>query len=332
MEEVVPPGDHSSFRLEHWLGFFILVAILLFIDLFFHRRARRILVREALVWTIFWIGIALSFNFWIYFQFGQEMGLQFLTGYLIEEALSVDNLFVFLVIFRHFGVKPEYQHRILFWGILGAIVMRLFFILAGTYFIDRFHFLVYVLGVFLIFTGFKLLLQRETHVDPERSWVLRIYRRWFPVTTDFEGPKFVVKRDGKRFATPLFLVLVAVETTDLVFAIDSVPAIIAITRNNFIVFTSNIFAILGLRSIYFLLAGIMDMFRFLKVGLSLVLMFVGVKMLIKDVYDMPIQVSLGVIAGILASAVAASLVLPRQLPRETLPPEERTPPQPAEEG
>ena len=299
--------------LVYWLGFGVLIAFLLFLDLaVFHRKAHRVRTKEAALMTGFWVSLALGFNAWIWARFGGQKGLEFLTGYLLEEALSVDNLFVFIVIFRHFAVRPEYQHRILFWGILGAVFFRLTFILAGNQLIERFHFMIYVFGLFLVFTAFKLLLHKDAEVDPERGWALRLFRRWFPVTNEFEGPHFILKRDGRRFATPLLLVLVVIETTDIVFAVDSVPAILAITRDSFIVFTSNIFAILGLRSVYFLLAGMMDAFRFLKVGLSLILAFVGVKMLLTDVFKMHIAVALGVVAGIIAVSVAASLLVPKR--------------------
>jgi tellurite resistance protein TerC len=303
------PGE----PLVYWFVFAGIIALCLFLDLaVFHRKAHRVRTKEAALMTGFWVSLALGFNAWIWANFGSQKGLEFLTGYLLEEALSVDNIFVFIVIFRHFAVRPEFQHRILFWGILGAVFFRLAFILAGKGLIEHFHFMIYVFGLFLIYTAFKLLLHKDAEVDPERSLPLRLFRRWFPVTTEFEGPRFVIKRDGRRFATPLLLVLVVVETTDIVFAVDSVPAILAITQDSFIVFTSNIFAILGLRSVYFLLAGMMDAFRFLKVGLSLILAFVGVKMLLTDVFKMHIAVALGMVAGIIAVSVAASLLVPKR--------------------
>lgn len=304
-------GDQIDIPLPYWVAFFVLVVVLLGIDLFFHRKERRIGIREAAAWTSFYVFLAVLFNVWIYLRFGAEPALLFTTGYLIEEALSVDNIFVFVIIFRYFRVKPEFQHRILFWGILGAIVMRLLFILAGVTLIERFHFTIYILGAFLVATGIKLLFQKEEDIDPARNWALRLFKRYIPTTTEFEGARFIVKRNGRAYATPLLLVLVVVESTDLVFAVDSVPAIIAITTNKFIVYTSNIFAILGLRSLYFLLAGMMDAFRFLKVGLSLVLVFIGALMVVpKSVVDLPIGVKLGVIAGLLSTAVVISLVLP----------------------
>jgi len=297
-----------------WAGFAALVGTLLLLDItVFHRRAHRVTVREAAAWTAFWVALAVGFGIWIHFRFGQKRSLEFFTGYLIEEALSVDNLFVFLAIFRYFAVKPEYQHRILFWGIIGAVVMRLGFVLAGAGLIHAFHWVIYILGAFLVVTGWKLLFHDVTDVDPSRNWALRIFRRTFRVTEDFDGPQFIVRRNGKNYATPLLLVLVVVETTDLMFAVDSVPAILAITTDTFIVFTSNVFAIMGLRSVYFLLAGIIDFFRFLKVGLSLILMFVGVKMLLSGwTGEIPVAYSLGVVAAILVTSVLMSVVIPRR--------------------
>jgi tellurite resistance protein TerC len=310
-----PAVQAPELSLWYWAGFGLLVVILLFLDLaVFHRKAHRIKPVEAAWTTAFWVALALIFNGWIWVQFGSDRGLKFLTGYLIEEALSIDNIFVFVVIFRHFAVKPEYQHRILFWGILGAIFMRLGFILAGTALIKHFHAIVYLFGAILIYTGVRLMFHRETEIDPERSWVLRLFRRWVPTTTEYEGARFLIRRDGRTYATPLLLVLVVVETTDVMFAVDSVPAILAITTDRFIVFTSNIFAILGLRSIYFLLAGMMEAFRFLKVGLSLILLFVGAKMIAVGwlIEEIPVVASLGVIATIMAGSVVASLAFPRR--------------------
>ncbi len=309
----MPPGPPEEISLPYWIGFAVLVAVLLFLDLaVFHRKAHRVGIREAVAWTIVWIALALAFNVWIYHRFGQDRALKFLAGYLIEEALSVDNIFVFVVIFRYFAVKPEYQHRILFWGILGAILMRLVFVLLGTELIRQFHWAIYVFGGFIVYSGWRLLWQREESIDPGKSWILKVFKKCVPTVQEFEGVKFIVRRDGRRFATPLFLVLVVVEATDLAFAVDSVPAIIGITDDRFIVFTSNIFAILGLRSIYFVLAGMMESFRFLKVGLSLILGFVGTKMLLTDVIEIPVAVALGVVAAILVTSVIASIVLPRQ--------------------
>lgn len=296
-----------------WIGFVVFVVAMLAVDLgLFHRKAHAIRVREALAWTGVWIALALAFNVGVYFWFGSERALEFLTGYLIEKALSVDNLFVFLVVFSYFSVPPKLQHRVLVWGILGALIMRAVMILVGAALLHNFHWLIYIFGAFLIFTGIKLLVQREAEVHPERNPVLRIFRRAVPMVNDYRGQSFFVRENGKWFATPLLMVLVVIEATDVVFAVDSIPAIFAVTSDPFIVFTSNIFAILGLRSLYFALASMMDRFHYLKVGLGLVLAFVGAKMVLADVYKIPIAVSLAVVAGLLATSVIASLLRPRE--------------------
>jgi len=328
-----PVNDGIQVPIGYWVAFFALISVLLFLDLFLHRKVTRISARKAIAWVAFWVSLAVIFNIWVGVRFGQKTALEFTTGYLIEEALSVDNLFVFIVIFRYFKVKPEYQHRILFWGILGAVVFRLLFVLAGTELIKRFHAVVYFFGLLLIYSGWKLLVQRDVEVDPDRNWAVRLFRRYVPTTAEFEGPRFLVRRDGKLVATPLLLVLLVVETTDVVFAVDSVPAVLAITKDAFIVFTSNVFAILGLRSLYFVLAGMMEAFRYLKAGLSLVLVFVGLKMLLSDAIEIPIYVSLGVVASILATSVVLSLVIPRPLPRPPASPADAPPlPPTSDEG
>jgi len=276
----------------------------------FHRKSHTVKYREALIWSVVWIALALIFAVVIYFWHGRTPSLEFVTGYVIELSLSVDNLFVFLLIFRYFQVPPGHQHKVLFWGILGALIMRAIFIAAGVGLIQRFHWVVYVFGVFLVYSGFKLLRQGEAEIHPEKNPVLRLFRRLVPVTRDYEGDKFFVRRPG-LLATPLLVVLVVVETTDLLFAVDSIPAILAITRDAFIVYTSNVFAILGLRSMYFALAGMMEMFRFLHYGLSVVLMFVGSKMLLSHYYEVPTVVALGAVAGILLLSVGASLIRPK---------------------
>ncbi len=293
-----------------WGGFTVFVAGMLALDLgVFHRQAHAVSVREAFVWSVIWVSMALCFNAVIWHWFGRAHGLEFLTGYLIEKALSVDNVFVFLVLFTFFGVPAAYQHRVLFWGILGAIIMRALFIFAGAALLQSFHWVIYLFGGVLILTGIKLFAQRNEVIDPERNVVLRLFRRFVPTVSEYHGQRFTVMKHGKRYATPLLAVLVTVEATDVIFAVDSIPAIFAVTRDPFIVYTSNIFAILGLRAMYFLLAGIMDRFRYLKPGLALVLVFVGVKMLVSEVYKIPIGVSLGVVVGILAAAIGASLVV-----------------------
>jgi len=276
----------------------------------FHRRTHTVKYREALIWSAVWIALAAIFAVVIYFWHGRTPSLEFVTGYVIELSLSVDNLFIFLLIFRYFQVPPGHQHKVLFWGILGALIMRAIFIAAGVGLIQKFHWIIYVFGAFLVYSGIKLFRQGETEIHPEKNPVLRLFRRWVPVTKDYEGDKFLVRRTG-LFATPLLVVLVVVETTDLLFAVDSIPAILAITRDAFIVYTSNVFAILGLRSMYFALAGIMEMFRYLHYGLSVVLMFVGAKMLLSHYYEVPTVVALGAVAGILLLSVAASLLRPK---------------------
>jgi tellurite resistance protein TerC len=294
-----------------WGGFLLLILVLLALDIgVFHRKAHVVRPREALLWSLFWVGLALVFNVFVYFRFGQERALEFLTGYLIEKALSVDNIFVFLVIFSYFSVPSEYQHRVLFWGVLGAILMRALFILAGAALLHAFHGIVVLFGAFLVFTGFRLLAHRAEEIHPERNPLLRLARRLVPVVPEYHGAKFLVAIDGRRYATPLFLVLLAVEGTDLVFALDSIPAIFAVTEDPFIVFTSNIFAVLGLRTLYFLLAGALDKLRYLKVGLGLVLAFVGCKLLVTPWVKIPIGLSLTMVCLLLGGSILASLWTP----------------------
>ena len=296
-----------------WVGFNAFVLAMLAIDLgVFHRREHEVTVREALSWTAVWVALALVFNAVIFFWRGPEAALEFLTGYVIEKSLSLDNIFVFLLIFTYFGVSPVHQHRVLFWGILGALVMRAAFIAAGVGLIQRFHWVIYVFGGFLIITGIKMAVQKGREVHPERNPVLRLFKRFFPVTDRYDGSRFFVKENGRRLATPLFIVLLVVETTDVVFALDSIPAILAITLDPFIVYTSNVFAILGLRALYFALAGVMRMFHYLHYGLSLVLVFVGVKMVLADVYKIPIGVALGVVGATIVGSVLASMLFPVQ--------------------
>jgi tellurite resistance protein TerC len=294
-----------------WAGFVAFVLAMLAIDLgVFHKKAHEVSLKEAGAWTAVWVALALVFNLGVYAWFGPERALEFTTGYLIEKALAVDNIFVFVVIFSTFAIPAIYQHRVLFWGVLGALVMRAAFILAGGAFLQRFHWAIYVFGAVLAITGVKLLLQRNEELHPEKNPVVRGFQKLLPVTHQLHGGKFTILEKGRRYATPLLLALVAVEVTDVIFAVDSIPAIFAITTDPFIVFTSNIFAILGLRSMYFFLAGVITKFTYLKVGLSFVLIFVGMKMLLMDLYKVPIGVSLGIIAGILGLSVVASLVKP----------------------
>jgi tellurite resistance protein TerC len=294
-----------------WIGFTLFVLLALALDLgLFHRHARKVSIREAMGWSAAWILLALIFNAGVYRYLGHRSGLEFLTGYLIELALSVDNLFVFLIIFSYFSVPPHLRHRVLFWGILGAMVMRVAFILAGSALLSAFHWIGYAFGAFLLYTGIKILFQKETEVHPDKNFVLRLVRRFVPVTREFHGSHFFVRQASRLSATPLLLVLLVLETTDLVFAVDSIPAIFGITRDPFIVYTSNIFAVLGLRSLFFLLAGMMDRFHYLPVGLGLVLAFVGAKMVVEGFFPIPIGLSLGVVALLLAGSVVASLLLP----------------------
>ncbi len=295
-----------------WLGFTLFVIALLALDLgVFHRRAHAVGYKEALGWSGFWTSLALGFALLVYRWFGPQPALEFLTGYLIEEALSVDNMFVFLVVFRYFAVPAELQHRVLFWGILGALVMRGAFILAGAALVERFHVLLYVFGGFLLLTGIRLLRDQDAEIDPERNPVRRFFARFVPLVKEYNGDRFVVRAGGRLVATPLLLVLAVIEATDVVFAVDSIPAIFGITTDPFIVYTSNVFAILGLRSLFFVLAGAMSRFHLLKLALGLVLAFVGVKMLVADLVPIPILVSLAVVAALFGGAIALSLVFPR---------------------
>jgi tellurite resistance protein TerC len=296
-----------------WVLFNVFVLAMLALDLgVFHRKAHEVHLREALAWTGVWVTLALLFNAGLWYWQGGTVALQFLTGYFIEKALSVDNIFVFVLIFSAFGVPAAYQHRVLFWGILGALVMRASLITAGIVLIQRFHWVIYVFGAFLVITGIKMAVTENEEVHPERNPVLKLFRRLVPVTPTYEGQHFIVTRGGRRYATPLLLVLVLVETSDLIFAFDSIPAVLAITTDPFIVYTSNVFAILGLRALYFALAGVVRMFHYLHYGLSFVLVFVGVKMLIVDWYKIPVAASLGVIALLLTAAVIASIAWPKK--------------------
>lgn len=296
-----------------WIIFAILVVTVLVIDLgFLNRKAHEVKIREALIWSGVWISLALLFNIGIYFFKGPDTALRFLTGYLIEESLSVDNLFVFLVIFSYFKVPAKYQHGVLFWGIVGAVVFRALFIAGGIALIHKFHWILYVFGGFLIFTGIKLAFKSEEEVHPEANPVLKIFKRWFPVLNEYVEGKYFVRKSGILYATPLFVVLLVIETTDVMFAMDSIPAILAITHDPFIVYTSNVFAILGLRSLYFALAGLMNLFHYLHYGLAVILVFVGAKMMISEFYKIPILLALGVIAGVLALSILASLLWPRK--------------------
>jgi tellurite resistance protein TerC len=297
-----------------WTAFSVFVLGMLALDLgVFSRKPHEVRFREALTWSLVWIALALIFNAWIYFRFGTDKALEFLTGYLIEKALSVDNIFIFVVVFASFAVPKIYQHRVLFWGVFGAILMRAIFIFAGAALLERFHWIIYIFGAILIVTGIRLLIHREIDPHPERNPLYKLAKRLLRTTPEYHGKSFWIIREGKRYATPLMLVLIAIEATDLVFAIDSIPAIFAITTDPFIVYTSNIFAILGLRALYFLLARVIDKFHLLKVGLAFVLMFVGVKMVIAEWVKIPVIVSLIVIATILGGSVVGSLLWPKRV-------------------
>jgi tellurite resistance protein TerC len=300
-------------HISWWIGFHIFVFLMLALDLgVFHRKSHTVSMREALSWSAVWVSFALIFNIGVYFVKGSHSALEFLAGYLLEESLSVDNLFVFLLVFSYFKVPSEYQHKVLFWGIVGALVMRATFIGVGAALINQFHFILYLFGVFLVITGIRMAFDKGNDINPEDNILVKIFRRFFPVVERYEGDKFFVVEDGVRKATLLFIVLLIVEATDILFAVDSIPAVFAVTQDPFIVYTSNIFAIMGLRSLYFALAGIMNLFHYLKFGLSIVLTFIGVKMLIMDVYKIPIGWALGFVVFVLVASIVASKIWPQK--------------------
>jgi len=293
--------------------FNIFILCLLFLDLgVIHRKAHSVGVREAAIWSAVWVSLSLIFNGGIFYFVGQTAGLEFLAGYLIEKALSVDNIFVFLIIFSYFGVPPVYQHKVLFWGVLGALIMRSVFIALGATLIARFDWILYIFGGILVLSGWKMMFQQGVTVHPDKNIFIRLARRFFPVTAGYDSPRFFERRGGKLFITPLLLVLITVETTDVVFAVDSIPAVFGVTRDPFIVYSSNVFAILGLRALYFLLAGMMNSFAYLSHGLALVLIFIGAKMLTEGLIHIPIGISLLVVVGILSIAIGVSLIHSRR--------------------
>jgi tellurite resistance protein TerC len=293
-----------------WLSFSVFVLGMLALDLgVFHRKSHAVSVKEALTWTAVWITISMLFNLFVYFYFGNEKALEFFTAYLVEKSLSVDNIFVIIMIFAYFRVPDSYQHKVLFWGIFGALVMRVIFIFAGIELIHKFHWLIYIFGGFLIITGMRMVIGENKPIEPEKNPLVKLIRRIFPVTESFEGDNFFVKREHKIWATPLFIVVVLIEATDLIFAVDSIPAIIAISDDTFIVYTSNVFAILGLRSLYFALSGIEKYFIYLKYGLATILVFVGIKMCIVDFYKIPVEISLILISFLLAISMIASVLV-----------------------
>ncbi len=296
-----------------WTAFNVFVLGMLALDLgVFHKKSEEITVRNALIWTGIWVVLAMSFNLFVYLYLGKEQGIEFFTGYVIEKSLSVDNIFVIIMIFSYFHVPASYQHKVLFWGIIGALVMRVIFIFAGIELIHRFHWLIYIFGGFLIFTGLRMVFAKEEKIEPERNPVVRLVRRIFPVTESYQSDNFFVRLNGKLWATPLFVVVILIETTDLIFAVDSIPAILAITDDPFIVYTSNVFAILGLRSLYFALSGIEKYFHYLKYGLATILIFVGSKMALMDYHKIPIEVSLIVIVSVLIISIVASVIFPKK--------------------
>jgi tellurite resistance protein TerC len=297
-----------------WIGFHIFIFFMLALDLgIFNRKEHKIAVKEAILWSAVWITLALCFALFIFIEFGKIKALEFITGYVIEYSLSVDNIFVFILIFTYFSVPGRYQHKILFWGIIGALVLRGIFIFAGVALITKFHWIILIFGGFLVFTGIKMLFQKETQMDPDKNSVVKFFRKFLPVTDELHGGRLLVKQNHRTYATPLFLVLLVIESSDLIFAVDSIPAVLAISQERFIVYTSNIFAILGLRSLYFAVAGIMGYFRYLKIGLSFVLTFVGLKMLASFInLEIPIVLSLAVIISILLISILTSVIIKKK--------------------
>jgi tellurite resistance protein TerC len=304
-------GGNLLSQLLFWILFHVFVLGMLVLDLgFLQRPGHAVKFREAMAWSFTWMVLACAFAVLVYFRYGHATAVEFVTSYVIELSLSVDNLFIFLLIFRYFRVAANHQHKVLFWGIVGALVMRGIFIVVGIGLIRRFHWITYAFGTFLVYSGIKLFRQREDGIEPDNNPVLRLFRRWVPVTEDYEGDRFVVRRTS-LYATPLLAVLVVVEATDLLFATDSIPAVLAITLKPFIVYTSNVFAVLGLRSMYFVLAGMMELFHYLHYGLAAVLIFIGAKMIASHYYEMPTGIALGAVAGVLLVSVLASLLHPQ---------------------
>lgn len=296
-----------------WIGFNVFVLLMLALDLgVFHRKAHVVTFKESMSWTVIWVSLAMVFNLGVGHYMGDAKALEFFTGYVIEKSLSVDNVFVFALLFSYFAVPAQYQHKVLFWGIIGALIMRAVMIALGAKLITEFAWIIYVFGVFLIATGIKMIVKRETEIHPENNPLVKLFKRFMPVTPEYHGEKFFIRKEGLLMATPLFVVLLLVEFTDLIFAVDSIPAIFAVTKDPFIVYTSNVFAILGLRSLYFALAGVMDKFHYLKIGLGVVLSFVGVKMLLGHTeWKIDTHLSLGVIVTVLTASVVASLLWPK---------------------
>lgn len=292
-----------------WLIFNVFVLLMLALDLgVFHKKLHVVSVKEALIWSGVWVSLAMCFNVFIYIQFGETKAIEFFTGYIIEKALSVDNIFVFVLIFSFFSIPAIYQHKVLFWGIIGALIMRVIFIFAGVALLEKFHWTIYLFGAILIFTGIKMLYDKDKKIDPDKNPAVKLFRKFFPTTNELHGDKFFVKQNQKSLATPLFLALIMIEITDLIFAVDSIPAILAVTQDHFIVYTSNVFAILGLRSLYFALSSIIDRFKYLAVGLAVILVFVGIKMVTIDFFKIPIHFSLLIIFLIITLSIVISLI------------------------
>jgi len=298
-----------SYEVILWLSFNVFILLMLALDLgVIQRKTHVISVKEALLWSAVWIVLAFCFNAFIYYEFGKEKALEFLTGYLLERSLSIDNIFVFVLLFSYFKVPEKYQHKVLFWGVLGALILRELLIAVGAVLVAKFEWIIYIFGGFLLLTGFKMAFQDETHIEPEKNIIIRMFKKMFPVSHEYDNGNFFTIINGRKFATPLLIVLIATEITDLIFAFDSIPAIFAVTTDPYIVYTSNIFAILGLRAMYFALAGIMHKFHYLKIGLSMILIFIGAKMLLTHLYKIPTGFSLGVVAIILLASVIFSLL------------------------
>ena len=297
-----------------WIGFHVFIFLMLALDLgVFNKKDHKVPVKEAIIWSSVWISLALLFNLFVFYEFGKTKALEFLTGYVIEYSLSVDNIFVFIIIFTYFSVPDRFQHKVLFWGIIGALVMRGIFIFAGVALINKFYWIILIFGAFLVVTGIKMLFQKKTQVHPEKNPVVRFFRKFLPVSDETHSSKFFIRQNHRIFATPLFLVLLVIESTDLLFAVDSIPAVLAVSHDKFIVYTSNIFAILGLRSLYFAVAGIMSYFRYIKIGIAFILTFVGLKMLASffDI-EIPIILSLGIIVSILFISILASIIIKKE--------------------
>lgn len=312
--------DLVSNKIFLWTAFNVFVLLMLALDLgVFHRKAHTVSIKEALWWTLAWTVLTLVFNVVVYYWRGTDVALQFFTGFLIERALSLDNLFVFLLIFSFFGVDSRYQHKVLMWGILGALVLRAVMIFAGVTLVSAFHWVLYIFGAFLIVTGVKMGFQKEGAVHPEKNIIVRLAQRILPVTPNYYEGKFFVRIGVRKFATPLFIVVVAIEVSDLIFAVDSIPAIFGVTTDPFIIYTSNVFAILGLRALYFALAGIMNIFEYLKYGLAAVLTFIGIKMVLMDLFPMSIVAALIIVCGILVISIVASLIWPRRKAEQETP-------------